>query len=304
VIDSDRQTPRYADTLVHASVPIVSNERIAFDTYRLRFHCAEMATRFVPGQFLMVRIDGCQDPLLGRPFALFDTVLDAEERPIGIDVVYLVKGKLTSRLAKLERGAVLGVWGPLGNGFAPVAARRLIMAAGGIGQTPFLALGRESLGRRAYGTPARPILDVPDVILLYGARSADRLAGVDAFRDAGIDGRIATEDGSAGHRGRVTELLEACLAESASARGGVQVVACGPDPMLEAVSRLTREARVACRVSLETPMACGIGICFSCVARVRDGEGWDYRRTCVEGPVFAADSIVWSVKPGGRNDRA
>ena len=89
----------------------------------------------------------------------------------------------------------------------------------------------------------------------------------------------------------MTDLLSAVLEES---REGVQVVVCGPEPMMEAVSGIAAQAGVPCQVSLETPMACGIGICFSCVARVcQDDGGWDYKRTCVEGPVFDAEKIVW-----------
>ena len=73
-----------------------------------------------------------------------------------------------------------------------------------------------------------------------------------------------------------------------------RIVCCGPEPMLEAVAEISRELRVPCQVSLETPMACGIGICFSCVARIRDASGnWDYRRTCVEGPVFEAEDVAF-----------
>ncbi len=127
--------------------------------------------------------------------------------------------------------------------------------------------------------------------LCYGARSADLLAGVDDFRAAGVDARLATDDGSRGRHGYVTELLREIIAESPDC----QVVACGPEPMLAAVARIAEKHATPCQVSLETPMACGVGICFSCVTRVKDPcpAGWDYRRTCVEGPVFDAARIVW-----------
>jgi dihydroorotate dehydrogenase electron transfer subunit len=101
---------------------------------------------------------------------------------------------------------------------------------------------------------------------------------------------VSTDDGSAGHHGLVTEVAEQVLASSPAAR----VVCCGPERMMEAVAHLAARLRVPCQVSLETPMACGIGICFSCVAKVRDeAGGWDYRRTCVEGPIFDAARIEW-----------
>ncbi len=292
-MDDGQPATCYADSMLQQSVTILENVPIARDTYRLRFQAAEMAERFLPGQFLMLRLEGWDDPLIARPLALFDTVLDESGRPAGLDVVYLVKGKLTTRLARLGPGQRLQVWGPLGNGFAPLAARHLIMVAGGIGQTPFLALGREALGKRSYGSPPRPAPVVPRVTLCYGARSADLLAGVPEFEAAGIEVQVATDDGTRGLHGLVTDLLRRVLAETDAAVADTQIVCCGPEPMMAAVARVARESQVACRVSLETPMACGIGICFTCVTRVRVGDGWDYRRTCVEGPVFAAESIVW-----------
>ena len=102
-----------------------------------------LARSIRPGQFLMLRTPGTSDPLLGRPFALYDTVLDSAGNPVAVDVVYLVIGKMTARLARCGPDQELEVWGPLGNGFPPLATEHLIMVAGGIGQTPFLALGQE-----------------------------------------------------------------------------------------------------------------------------------------------------------------
>src|SRR4051812_2200187 len=126
----------YADRACHERVTIVENLRVARDTYRVRFDCVPLAQRAVPGQFFMLRIAGCNDPLLGRPLALYDTVLSGE-KAVGVDVVYLVLGKMTSRLAQLREGQALEVWGPLGNGFQVSSAEHLVMVAGGIGQTPF-----------------------------------------------------------------------------------------------------------------------------------------------------------------------
>lgn len=285
----------FADRACQETVTIADNVRLARDTFRVRFHCPTLAARIVPGQFLMLKLHGANDPILGRPLALYDTVIDDAGRPIGVDVVYLVVGKFTSRLAQLGPGAKLDVWGPLGNGFAPQPTQHLIMVAGGIGQTPFMALGREALGLRQYGEPLRAV-QKSRVTLCYGARSQEYLAGVDDFRALGIDVRVSTDDGSAGRRGFVTDLLRSLLDEEPATTGDAspQIVCCGPEKMLEAVAHLAHERGVSCRVSLETPMACGIGICFSCVTKVKDESGeWDYRRTCVEGPVFDAESIVF-----------
>jgi dihydroorotate dehydrogenase electron transfer subunit len=281
----------FADRADFVTARVVENVQLAQATYRVRLECPEIAARIVPGQFLMLRLPGRNDPLLGRPLALYDTVLDAAGRPWGVDVVYLVVGRMTSQLAAVREGDRLEAWGPLGNGFAPRDCDRLLMVAGGIGQTPFLAVAQEALGHKAYGETARPRAQVGAVTLCYGARSAALLAGVGDFKAAGVDVQVSTDDGSAGHHGLVTTLVdEALTAET----GTTQIVSCGPEPMLAAVARLATARDVACRVSLETPMACGIGICFSCVARVRDDAGgWDYRRTCVEGPVFEAASLCW-----------
>ena len=283
----------YADGACQATVTVVENVPLARDTYRVRFECPAIAQSIVPGQFLMLKLSGWDDPMLGRPLALYDTVLSDRGEPIGVDVVYLLMGKMTRRLSAFQVGQKLDVWGPLGNGF-PVSqgeGEHLVMVAGGIGQTPFMALAREALGLGQYGKQPRGVTKSNGkVTLCYGARSADYFAGVEEFRHLGVDVRLSTDDGSLGHHGFVTDLLREVLAESPQAR----IVCCGPEPMMEAVAEMAAHAKAPCAVSLETPMACGIGICFSCVARVRDEAGdWDYKRTCVEGPVFNAEQIEW-----------
>ena len=281
----------YADSALQQRAEIVENVQLAQDTYRVRLHCPEIAKRIVPGQFVMLRLAQQDDPLLGRPLALYDTVVDDHGEPIGIDVVYLVIGKMTGRLAKFSPGMPLDVWGPLGNGFEPRPTAHLVMVAGGIGQTPFVALGAEALGRKQYGSPPRTNGYAQQVTLCYGARNANYLAGIDDFRATGMNVQISTDDGSAGYHGLVTQPLQEILDRET---GGVRIVCCGPEPMMEAVAKLAGDRNVECDVSLESPMACGIGICFSCVAKVRQSDGsWDYKRTCVEGPVFPASSIVW-----------
>ena len=126
----------------------------------------------------------------------------------------------------------------------------------------------------------------------YGARNAAYLAGVEDFKARGIDVRISTDDGTAGHHGLVTDLLRDVLSQESADQ--LRVVCCGPERMMEAVAEICITGGVACEVSLETPMACGIGICFSCVTKVRDDAGgWDYLRTCVEGPIFDAEAILF-----------
>jgi dihydroorotate dehydrogenase electron transfer subunit len=282
----------YADHACQARVRVLENVRLARDTYRVRFACPEIAARIVPGQFVMLRLADLNDPLLGRPLAIYDTVVDDDGKPVAIDIVYLALGKMTRRLTHYQPGEELDVWGPLGNGFPPRPTGHLIMVAGGIGQTPFLALGQEYLGQRQYGSPTRSVPPAARVTLCYGVRNAQFLAGVDDFRRAGFDVHLSSDDGTVGHHGFVTDLLRGVLNETAG--DDRLVVCCGPEPMMEAVSEICQTDQTPCLVSLETPMACGIGICFSCVTKLRQPDGtWDYKRTCVEGPVFDADQIEW-----------
>ncbi|HVX10528.1 MAG TPA: dihydroorotate dehydrogenase electron transfer subunit [Pirellulales bacterium] len=283
----------FADRAWFGTVTVAENVCLARDTYRVRFLAPRIAERIVPGQFVMVRLAGYDDPLLGRPLALYDTVLGGNGEPIGIDLVYLVTGKLTGKLAAFTSGQKLDVWGPLGNGFSPQPARHLILVAGGIGQTPFVAMTREALRGRSYGNSPRMASAADRVTLCYGARTVEYLAGIEDFERAGATVRLSTDDGSAGKHGLVTTLLDEALAAEADL-AECRVLCCGPEPMMAAVAKLAARYGVRCEVSLETPMACGIGICFTCVARVRDEQGgWDYRRTCVEGPVFDARSIFF-----------
>jgi len=266
--------------------------QLARDTYRLRFECPEIARRFTPGQFLMLRIADMNDPLLGRPLALYDTVCSSNGEPTGVDVVYATLGKMTRRLALSKPGDTFDVWGPLGNGFPAIATDHLIMVAGGIGQTPFLALGQEYLGSRHYGDPPRSVPHTKAVTLCYGVRSADLVAGLADFQSARFNVRMASDDGTIGHHGFVTDVLREVLNETRDQNR--LVVCCGPEPMMEVVAEICRASEAHCLVSLETPMACGIGICFSCVAKVRQPDGaWDWKRTCVEGPIFDAQKIEW-----------
>ncbi len=291
-------TAPVAGTATHATAApwygraaIVDHRLIADRTWRIRIDCPEIAAAARPGQFAMLRIPDRCDPLLARPLAVYDAVAD-ENGPRHVDFVYVVHGKFTTVLATLRPGAEVVVWGPLGNGFDPPAVDHLVLVAGGIGQTALLALARERLGRARYGSPRRPAPAVRRVTFCWGAATAARFGDVEDFRRAGCDVHLATLDGSAGVRGTVVDLLESLFA----GRGGesLHVACCGPEPMMAAVTRWAESAGAGCDVSLEAPMACGVGICFTCVARVRDAAGgWDYRRTCVEGPVFPGTAIEW-----------
>ena len=236
----------------------------------------------------MLRLPNRADPLLGRPFAIF------RAEPYRIEVVYLAVGKMTHRLTHVKPNDMLEFWMPLGNGFPDSRAdnnlrqaiRHTIIVAGGIGQTPFLLYCQQSSHRT----------EQERITLLYGARTADRIACMDDFRQSrsgqqGIEPLIATDDGSEGHHGHVTDLIEKVYQPGTA----TQLFCCGPLPMLRSAFFIARKLGLPCFVSLETPMSCGLGICFGCVIPYRENEqtDWDYRRTCIDGPVFDAYKLRW-----------
>ncbi|MAG93015.1 MAG: dihydroorotate dehydrogenase electron transfer subunit, partial [Planctomycetaceae bacterium] len=156
--------PGQVVSAVSQEATLAEQTPLARDTYRIRLHCPEIARQITPGQFFMIRPADLTDPLLGRPFALFDVYEDDRRRPAGIDFGYVRIGKLTSLMTTWEPGQRVELWGPLGNGFPLPTGGHLMMVAGGIGQTPFLATAREALGLQSYGDPARKLADQPDKI--------------------------------------------------------------------------------------------------------------------------------------------
>ncbi len=285
--------PAYADHAWSGLVTVEENRRRADMLYSLRIDAPEIVGAVRPGQFLMLRLPAQDDPLLGRPLAVFRL-----DRQAGtLEVLYLVVGKMTRRLTGLRAGDRLEAWGPLGNGFPLRETKHLIMVAGGIGQTPFYTLAEQALGKAAFpwktseGVSREALPKVEKVSLLFGGRSADRLVGERAFRELGVEVHLATDDGSLGHHGKVTDLIKPVVGEP-PVEG--HLVACGPEPMLKACAHEAKRWGISCDVSLETPMACGLGICYSCVVEVFDEAGnIDYKRTCVDGPVFDAARLKW-----------
>lgn len=285
------------------TVAVIENRLVARETFRLRLNDPEMARSIRPGQFLMVRPAFGTSPLLGRPFAVYDVIRSDDGVAQSIDIVYLVVGAGTQALARMRPGDPATIWGPLGNGFqaGPGPDRSVVFVAGGIGQTPFLALGKWWLGQARYGDDPTSSLvrAASDATLLYGVRSRDLAAGLDDFEAAGIAVELATDDGSIGHHGFVTDLLTRRFQ-----RGDrpAKVVGCGPPAMLAVLARITAEYQVPCDVSLENQMACGFGVCFSCVAPIRQDDGsTDLRRVCIEGPIFPAEAVAW---PGSEQSRS
>ena len=286
-------TACHADRAEYLRAPIVAHARVAENTWRLRLDCPAIAAAATPGQFAMLRIPDRSDPLLARPLAVYDTFADTSGLRYA-DFMYVVHGKFTTALTSLGPGDELVAWGPLGNGFGTEPADHVVLVAGGIGQTALLSLGRERLGLARYGATSRTPPRARRVTFCWGARHAGMFADVEDFRAAGCDVHLATLDGSAGVHGTVVDLLDRLFTAGLPEPQATRVACCGPEPMMAAVGRWAEARGLPCDVSLEAPMACGVGICFTCVAKVRDGQGgWDYRRTCIEGPVFDSRLIEW-----------
>jgi len=258
---------------------VVNNTCIAQNTFLLRLSVPQIVPLVKPGQFVMLRLPSRSDPLLGRPLAVYRTTLEGL-----LEVVYLVVGKMTARLAELKAGEPLEIWGPLGNGFGVIEETPgydwIVIVAGGIGQTPFLMLTKQWIQQHG---PER-------AILLFGARTKDRICCMDDFREAGAKVSIATDDGSEGYHGPVTQLLQTAIFEA----NRTKVLCCGPHPMLRSAFAECQKLGLPCDVSLESPMACGLGICYSCMVEYRrDDLTCEYVRTCFEGPVFDAYRLKW-----------
>ena len=224
-----------------------------------------------PGQFYMLMAaerwggGAGERPYLPRAFSYARAQEDGT-----LDFLLEAVGPGTQRLAELQPGDGLHLVGPLGIGFNPPGdGRRALLVGGGIGTAPLLCLHEQML---------------PDAPVLLGFRSA---AHADAASLFGSETIVATDDGSVGHSGLVTELLMDRLE-------GAEVYACGPPPMLEAVRAICAERDIPAQLALESGMACGFGACFGCVVPTKNG----YIRLCVDGPVLRADGLETALTPG------
>lgn len=296
---------------------VIENVPIADNTFRMRLVCPDLASEFQPGQFVMIRISGVKDPLLGRPLAVYNIWSDDQKTPAGVDVVYVAVGKGTRLFSDMRPGQSMEIWGPLGNGFpAPVDIDHLILLSGGVGQTPMLTVAQEALGLAVFSN--RKAKPPKRVSFCYGARSKNAFAGLNDFADlqaraaVPFDIYLTTDDGSLVpdfncRQGFAVNPMEDIFLQKGSgdhssagntagnaSENRRMVYACGPRPMLIAAQELLAKYSIPGKVSLESPMACGLGICFSCVAKILSPDGsWDYKRTCKEGPVFDADKVLW-----------
>ena len=265
---------------VDVEAVVLSNTRLSDDYNVLAFAARGLADAARPGQFVMVKARAGCDPLLRRPFSIFQILRDAERRATGFTLLNKRIGRGTGMLFEAAPGARISCLGPLGRPFETVVPpAEAWMIAGGVGLAPFVTLV-EAL--RSLGTP---------MTLFYGARTAGELFFVEEFEHLGAHVILTTEDGSRGEHGRVTAPLERELARG---RQTPHLYACGPTAMMRAVARLATTHRRPCDVSLEQVMGCGLGGCYSCVVPVRGDDGRPhFVRSCIGGPVFDAGRIVW-----------
>jgi dihydroorotate dehydrogenase electron transfer subunit len=246
-------------------VKILENKKIGANYFKLIFRSAKIAKSALPGQFVDIKVDASVIPLLRRPLSIHSV------KGINIALLYEVLGKGTEILSGRKPGEYLDIIGPLGNGFSVGGKMPAMLVAGGMGVAPLVFLAEKLKSAKR--------------LVLIGAKTKKQILCVKEFEKAGCEVKVATDDGSSGFKGRVTDLLERVLADNPKAG----IFSCGPKPMLKAICALAGTNNIRAEISLEEHMACGIGACLGCVVDTKEGM----KRVCKEGPVFEAGKIIW-----------
>jgi len=236
-------------------------------------HCPGISEKARAGQFVMIKVRGGFDPLLRRPFS-FHRI-----QRKGFEILYEVAGKGTQLISEIGKEEEVDILGPLGKGFmVQRGMKKAVLVAGGIGCAPLFALGERLKGKT-------------DVVIYLGAKSAAGLLRTKEFKTLGKV-VIATEDGSKGFRGMVTELIEQDLHVSDPS---CSLFSCGPNLMLKKISEFSQRKGLPCQISLEAYMGCGIGACLGCAVKVKTEKGeYNYLRVCTDGPVFESSRVVFA----------
>lgn len=244
---------------------IISNEQLASRVYEMVLQTDNLARESEPGQFIHIRINGGLYPLLRRPISINRT--NKEEGTITI--VYHVIGQGTEEIAAMVKGELLDVIGPLGKGFTVFEGKRCAVVGGGIGTAPLLGLAHRLKNCDAY----------------LGFR--DETYMLHEFQAVCQETVVATENGSVGYKGFITELLEQNI------KAYDVVYTCGPKPMMQRVADICRASNVECYVSMEERMGCGIGACLVCTCKVKGEDGEvHHTKVCKDGPVFNAKEVL------------
>lgn len=242
-----------------------------FSTYwHLEFDSDVIAKNARPGQFVNIKVSDGFQPLLRRPISIHKV------KGSKVKLFYEVVGVGTEVLAKRKPGEFLDIIGPLGNGFdyrRSVGAKegKNVLIAGGMGVAPLVFLAQK--------------LKLSQPLVLIGARTKKQILCAQEFKTLGCCVKLATDDGSLGFKGKVTDLLKIILTQSKP----TGLFSCGPLPMLKAVNEIAQENKIKAQLSLEEHMACGIGACLGCVVSTKNG----YRRVCKDGPVFSSQELTW-----------
>ncbi len=252
---------------------ILLKETISDDIFRLTLQAPAIAGAAHPGQFVMLQVENSLDPLLRRPFSIHQVAADGS-----VQILFKVVGKGTAKLSRLTTGDTVDCIGPLGRGFPLERMDRLCLVGGGMGIAPLYFLAKRLL--QAGIEPEN------DYVLLGAATRNELTIFADEFFDLGYTVKTATDDGSLGHHGFVTDLLEPILADIE------RVYTCGPFTMMGIVAARAQAADVQCMVSMETHMACGLGACLGCTLAGADGN---YIHVCRQGPVFDGKEVAWTL---------
>ena len=263
---------------------VVKNLAASSDYYKMVLEAPRIAASAVPGQFINIRVSDKYEPLLRRPLSIHRVISDKSEVVSQIEILYKIVGRGTEILSQKRCAEYLDVIGPLGSGFnyqLPITNYQLpILVAGGMGVAPLVFLA-EKLVHSPEPTDHRKVL------VLLGAKNKKQVVCKDELKKLGCDVKIATDDGSLGFKGFVTELLRKKL--STMDYGLWTIFACGPKPMLKEIAIISKQYDIPAQISLEEQMACGIGACFGCVVQLKKG----YKRACKDGPVFNAKEIIF-----------
>ena len=260
--------------MIDEKCTILSHEEIKGDYRMLVLSAPGMAKDMVPGQFVHVRVPGLEDTALRRPFSVFD----AEDGKVS--VLYKAVGRGTRRLTQAKVGDTVSVMGPLGHGFPLKCDGAAFLVGGGYGVAPLHFLAKRLL---ATSNP-------PPIKAFIGGRTKDDLLALENFAAIGVDVAVATNDGSYGAKGLVTDPLDDELIRLRTEGRKFELFACGPDPMLKAVALRATGTGSKGWISMDRHMICGVGACYACIQKTVRGNS----RCCIEGPVFAAADLVWS----------
>ncbi|MEF9925221.1 MAG: dihydroorotate dehydrogenase electron transfer subunit [Eggerthellaceae bacterium] len=250
---------------------ICANECVGPRLYLMRATLPRIAASIAPGQFIHLQLPGAQEHILRRPFSVYCTDVAAGS----VEILYQEVGFGTQYMSTLAEGTSFEAIGPVGRGWqVPAAAKRILLVAGGVGAAPLFLLAQQQC---AAGVQV-------DVVL--GAQTAAALVCKDRYGAlASVGLSCATDDGSFGHAGFCTGLVQQNIGEHLYD----YLACCGPEPLMRIVAKCAVDDGIPAQVSLERRMACGVGACLSCVVDTHSGK----KRACVDGPVFDAQEVVW-----------